>query len=340
VSVSFLSLFFSLFLSSCTKEESIELNMPSMPSSGGTAVYALSVGGGTCMNADVQGTYAKNVATTAANKVNIEVSVNTIGTWTVNSATITGFYFSGSGVFANTGTQMITLNAHGTPSTAGTQTFTLIVGGTNCTFEVDVDSVGTGPGPGPNPSGEYFPMTSGSWWSYDEGGGDTSKTVVNGTTTVNSKTYTRFINSYSYTTDTDTSLYRKDTPTNSYYLFQDLSDLTTMGLVMSNPKVEVQFLKATMAANDTWNNDFSATFNSFPVTLRFAFKCVSTTATVTSNGNTFTNVRQVEMTVQAGSGAAWSPLAAPVNLYFAKDVGMVKVDDGTDVSSIRYWHIN
>ena len=91
VSVAFLSLFFS----SCTKEESLELNMPSMPSSGGTAVYALSVSGGTCMNADVQGTYQKGTAVSAANKVNVEVSVNTIGTWTVNSATITGFYFSG-----------------------------------------------------------------------------------------------------------------------------------------------------------------------------------------------------------------------------------------------------
>jgi hypothetical protein len=335
VCVAFLSLF---FLPSCTKEESLELNMPSMPSSGGTGVYALSVGGGTCMNADVEGAYQKGVSTSSANKVNIEVSVNTVGTWTVNSATVTGFYFSGSGAFTATGTQMITLNAHGTPTTAGAQTFTLIVGGTNCTFDVDVDS--TGSGPNPNPSGEYFPLTSGSWWSYDDGTGDTTKSVSNGTATLIGKTYTRFINSYEWTPDTDTSYYRKDAASDSYYLFQDLSDFTSLGVTLTQPQVEVQFLKNVLAQGATWNADFPGMAGPIPVTIRFKFTCIANNATLNVNGNSFTNVYQVQMLAQLGSGGTFTDVSTPVNLYFAKGVGLVKSDDGTDVSTIRYWHVN
>ena len=333
VSLSFLTLFFF----SCSKEESVELNLPSMPSSGGTAIYALSVSAGECMNADVQGTYVKNTTVTAANKVDIEVSVNTIGTWTVNSAAITGFYFSGSGSFTAAGTQMISLMAHGTPTTVGTQTFTLIVGSTSCTFDVVVDSIPTGSNP---VSSDYLPMTQGTWWSYDDGTGDTTKTVISGTKSLIGKTFQQFVNSYEGFPDTDTSFYRKDDASKTYYLFEDLSDLTVVTL--ANPQVEVPFLKDVLTTNTTWNTDFSATFTATgtPVTLRVKFTCINANATLTNiNGNNFTNVYHIRSELQYGTAPMFTTFET-VNLYYAKGVGLVKSDDGTDVETIRFWDIN
>lgn len=107
-------------------------------SSGGTGVYTLSGSGSTCLNSSVQGTYTQATALTAANKVTIEVNVTTLGTWSLSTATVTGFSFSGSGTFTTTGVQTITLNATGTPTTAGQQTFTVTAASATCTFNVTV----------------------------------------------------------------------------------------------------------------------------------------------------------------------------------------------------------
>jgi hypothetical protein len=332
----------SLFFFSCGKEKSVELGLPSTPGSGGSAVYGLSVNSGACMNANVLGTYKKGTATNATNKVNIEVSVNTIGSWSVNTAAITGFYFSGSGAFTATGTQTITLNAQGTPTSTGTQTFTLIVGPTTCTFDVVVDTTTGGPGPGPGPvSGEYFPMTQNSWWSYDDGtGGDTSKITVNGTGSFGGKTYTRFIQSYEGLPDTDTSFYRKDNTTGAYYLYQDLSDFSSMGVTFSQPTADVLYLKNALTTGATWNTDIAGTAGGFPVTVRFKFTCVNANLSPSINGKPFTNVYHVQLNVQLGLAGTFTDVDGPYDFFYAKGIGMIKTDDGFDEIDIRYWNVN
>src|SRR4051812_34903596 len=208
-------------LSSCQKEVSFESKLPTAPASGGTAIFTLSGSGGNCLNSNVVGTYTQGTAMGAGNTVNIEVNVGTIGTWTMNSSAAAGFYFSGSGTFTATGVQTITLNGSGTPSATGDQVFTVTVGGGSCTFTVTVEATSGGGNPTPSP-GDYFPLTTNSYWTYDESAfSDTIKTTNVGTEVVGGKTYQKFI-----TADDggpfDTSFYRKDNA-GSYYKYFSLA---------------------------------------------------------------------------------------------------------------------
>lgn len=331
-------LLLSFIAVSCSKEKSLELGQPSTPGSGGTAIFVLSASGGNCVNAAVNGVYKKGTGADASNTVDIEVNVNTVGTWSMNTGSVAGFYFSGAGSFTNTGTQVITLNALGSPNADGQQLFNLVAGGTTCSFAVTVlpDTSGN---PNPPPTGpDFFPMTQNSWWSYDDFG-DTIKTVVSGTSVIGGKTYTNFVDSYEGIPDTDTSFYRKDNATGFYYMNEDLSMLSALGITMPQPRAEVLLLKSGMAAGDSWNTDLNGTASGFPVTVRFKVDVVSTTASLTVGTNNFTNVRHITVDLLLGTAGTFTSIATPIQLYYAPGVGLVRTDDGMDQTDIRYWNV-
>jgi endonuclease G len=64
------------------------------------------------------------------------VNVTTVGTYSINTATINGFGFSKSGTFTATGVQNLILQAAGSPVNIGTNTFILTAGSSGCTFSV------------------------------------------------------------------------------------------------------------------------------------------------------------------------------------------------------------
>lgn len=111
---------------------------------GGPASYTLSGSGtpATCSNASVSGTYVKDVALTASNKVTLEVNVTTIGTYSITT-TYQGMTFSGSGAFATTGLQPVVLTGSGTPTTAGANVVPFTAGSSACNFTVNVDAPAT-----------------------------------------------------------------------------------------------------------------------------------------------------------------------------------------------------
>ena len=106
--------------------------------SGGSAVFALQGTPGTCINANITGTYSVGTALTSANKVTVDVNVTTPGTWTITTGSVAGFSFLGAGTFSTTGVQQITLTASGNPTTGGAQTFAVIAGTSSCSFTVTV----------------------------------------------------------------------------------------------------------------------------------------------------------------------------------------------------------
>ena len=124
-------------------------------SGGGAGVFTLQTSAGSCMNANVGGTYTQGTAVTATNKVDIQVNVTTIGTWSITTAAVGGVSFSGSGNFTSTGVQTITLNSTGTPTTAGNNVFTVTAGSSSCTFTVVV-------APNTTPAAVYTLQGSGS----------------------------------------------------------------------------------------------------------------------------------------------------------------------------------
>jgi len=255
-------------LFSCQKELSFESKLPTGPASGGTAVFTLSGAGGNCLNSTVAGTYTQGTALGAGSTVTIEVNVGTIGTWTINSSAAAGFYFSGSGTFTSTGVQTITLNGSGTPSATGDQVFTLSVGGGTCTFTVTVVATTGGGNPVPA-TGDYFPLTLNSWWSYDdEAGSDTMKTTNVGNATLAGKTYQEQITTFEGLTsaDNDTSYFRKDN-SGFYYQYVPLADYAAVGITFSQSSADVLFLKNTLTTGATWNTDVSGTASGVPLLL-------------------------------------------------------------------------
>lgn len=111
----------------------------SLPDGGAVpAVFSLDGTPGVCMTYDVQGNYVTGVAMTALNKVEIEVTVTTVGTYSITTLASNGITFSGTGVLATTGAATITLTATGTPVTAGTTNISVSGSSTTCSFPIDV----------------------------------------------------------------------------------------------------------------------------------------------------------------------------------------------------------
>src|SRR6187402_951821 len=109
------------------------------PPAGGSAVFTI-----TCTGATPVGTYVAGTALTASNTITLNVSVTTAGTWSVTtSPAVNGITFSGTGTFATTGAQTITVTG----------------GAATCTFQCTTTAVAIL---------DYFPRTANSNWSYDE----------------------------------------------------------------------------------------------------------------------------------------------------------------------------
>ncbi|AXY76007.1 hypothetical protein D3H65_19360 [Paraflavitalea soli] len=142
------TLFSLLVLISCQKDKSFESGNGGGAGSGGTSVFTLVPTGGNCSDAMTTGTFVVGTAVAATDFVIVTVDVSKAGTWSYNTGTVNGLSFSGSGTFAATGNQVITLQATGTPTTAENTTFPLNIGGVTCNFVIVVNPVGGNPAPG------------------------------------------------------------------------------------------------------------------------------------------------------------------------------------------------
>lgn len=334
-SVYFFAAFLSLFLFvSCQKEASFETNQPTVPGSGGTAIFTLQGSGNNCMNSSVEGDYIKGTALTASNQVTLEVNVATAGTWTINTGSVTGFFYTGSGTFTTTGVQTITLKGSGTPGTVGDQNFSVVVGSGTCTFLVPVRSTTSTP----NPTGDHFPLTANSWWTYEEVGGtpgDSIKRTNIGTRSFNNNTY-RIFENRDQTGLLDSNYYRKNGSDYLEYANVDDYSLFSFDNVVRG---DILFLKEGTTTGATWNSaEFSGTFSGQAVKLRYVFNVINANATVTVNGKTFTNVYQVSYKSQLSAmGSPFTDDGLVWTVYYAKGVGMIytKGTAGTDTFEIN-----
>lgn len=142
----FLVFIFLLANIGCQKENSTELpvNSGSGGFSGGSARYALVPSGSGCSDAVVAGSFVAGVDLGLDAELTVTVDVTTIGDWTYSTKLVNGFVFAGAGIFTATGKQVITLMAAGNPTKAGNTTFSLVMGGANCSFTVPVAATGGG----------------------------------------------------------------------------------------------------------------------------------------------------------------------------------------------------
>ena len=144
------------------------VTVPNITVCGGTpnAIFTFGTQSGNCV-ATYSGSYTEAVPLNANNIVLISVNVTALGSYLVNTPTVNGISFSGTGVFTGFGTQTVALTGTGTPTAAGSFSYQAqAAGATGCPFNITVG----------NPQGGQAIFTWGS-------GGVCQSTVV-GTYTV------------------------------------------------------------------------------------------------------------------------------------------------------------
>ncbi len=105
----------------------------------GAGVFVLGGAPGACsIPVPSNATYKTDSALTANSTITIPVTVNTVGAYSITTATTNGMTFSASGNFAATGTQSITLTGSGTPISPGITNFVLPSRTGNCAFTINV----------------------------------------------------------------------------------------------------------------------------------------------------------------------------------------------------------
>lgn len=318
------------FFSSCQKEKSLELGNP--------AEGSLQDDLGDCLPKNINGNYIASQALIDSNYIEVTLNVDKPGYFSIFTDTVNGYSFKAQGNFSDTGTNVVRLRGTGTPAAAGSDAFTVFFDSSFCPIAVNVLPAGTTPPPAS--SGVYFPLTANSWWSYDDGAGsDTIKTTVNGTGSFVGNTYQRFITSDD-AGPLDTSFYRKDNAAGFYYQYEDTSGLGAINITASQPGFDVLFLKDALATGDVFNSDHQATLQgTTPITIRFKNTVIDANVSITVNGKNFTNVYKLELIIQAGIAGQFQEITDPLTYYYAKDIGLIKITDGTDSQDVRYWNI-
>ncbi len=98
---------------------------------------------GDCTPVTVNGIFKVDSVLTADNYVDVQMDVTIGGSFTIKSDSINGYSFKKTGT-VSTGVNTIRLYASGKPVATGTNTFTIIYGGTACNFTITVFGAGGG----------------------------------------------------------------------------------------------------------------------------------------------------------------------------------------------------
>lgn len=129
---------FTLCFFACQKGMDSHVLNQNNNGSDSTAQFVLTASASTCSHVVIAGAYKKDTAITAANSLAADVTVSKTGNWKCYTDTVSGVWFDGSGSFATTGQQTITLQAHGKPVKDGQNSFVIHAGSATCSFNLTV----------------------------------------------------------------------------------------------------------------------------------------------------------------------------------------------------------
>ena len=136
--VSCVSIFFA-----CQKEYSFENS--SIPSVG---VLQSNISGD-CFPKTITGVFeATKILLADSNYITVQVNVISIGSYTIYTDTVNGYYFRATGVFATTGSNQIKLSGIGTPGISGINNFVVHYGVQVCDVAITVLPASAGPAVG------------------------------------------------------------------------------------------------------------------------------------------------------------------------------------------------
>lgn len=301
----------------CSKETSFELG------TGGTvAAGTLKDSSGNCQSFSIKGSYVVDSTLTDSNYIVVTATITQGGTYKIYSDTANGYWFKDSSYVLNAGVQTFKLKGYGKPILPLTSVFTVYFNTSYCLLSVTATGTPSSGGGGggttvTSPSGDYYPTTVGSNWTYYDLTGDSlTVTCSNFTTTIASKTYKIFISDQG-----DTTAYRKDSLQGEYYTYGTFAGDSRL--------IEYKFLDDKVALNSFWETDTLST-NTFglPITYKIRFTIDAKNTQYTINGNVLDSVIKVkqEVLAQVTPGLFTIQSAGTTYSYYAKKVGLVWLD--------------
>lgn len=265
------------------------------------------------------GVYTAGAAVGAQHTVTLNVNVTSPGPYTINTATVNGISFSGSGTFSAAGNTQVTLTASGTPAAASPPAFNYTVtnGASSCSFACTV----TVPAPAPNI--DYVPQTNFSNWSSRLVGGTAADTTYI-QVSANSKTFGA--NSYKIFeikdmgTPTDSLFNRKNGGIYYQYIDGDLG-------VLQNPiNQEYMLLDSNRSVNYTWTKNFGPNVAmGFPLTnIRIDAEIIGKGETQTVASIVYTHVIRVKYKYTATVFLTGDVPVAEEERWFARGIGVIR----------------
>ncbi|MCX8020031.1 MAG: hypothetical protein N2747_06010 [Chitinophagaceae bacterium] len=126
------------FFQGCQKEVSFE--QPNTLAKGRLQSDAT----GDCLPKVVNGSYAVGQALNASNTITVTVNVTQPGNYRIFTDTVNGYFFRATGIFTTTGTQTVTLVGGGTPFAPGINNFVVAFDSSFCDIQITVTSPGVG----------------------------------------------------------------------------------------------------------------------------------------------------------------------------------------------------
>ncbi|MEO6134286.1 MAG: hypothetical protein ABIP35_03975 [Ginsengibacter sp.] len=299
---------------------------------GGASFGPVSVGvlgdsSGKCKSMQVNGVYKQGVTSTAANTVQVQVTVASIGDYSITTNSVNGIIFSGTGNFSKTGVQNILLTASGVPAFPGDQSFIVKYGNSQCAFTVNFL-------PGAAASNDYYPLTINNTWTYGDVNGTVSDSftlkVISNSKIIGGNTYSDLATydvppSGAY----DSTYIRK--ANGNYFSYMDFSnyfffDQTTYA--------ETIILKDNVPVGSTWvSPTVSGTISGVPVSGSFKFTILEKGVPAILGIFSFPDVIKVKMeSIVAGTTIGF------IEFWYAKNVGLVyALRDGVYATQIGRW---
>lgn len=311
-----------LFLfAACSKELSFENRLPQ-----GSASGTLKSESGNCQPVTIKGNYVKDSILTDSNYVEVQVNFSAPGKYKIVSDTSNGFSFQDSGYALNTGPQSIRLKGTGKPILVQTTNFLVAFDTSICMFSINVTDTVPPPIVTPVTSGDYFPTTDSSNWTYQVETGSTSDsirtTVLETNATIAGNTYKTFVSDQGGSFDT--SYYRKGS--GLYYTYSNFNEFSLYDTVES--KVDYIFLKDNVPVGSTWESpEVNATFTSVPGKAKIRFTIEGKDIQTTIGNTTIDSVIQVKQEYMfAPSATGVYQTVVTANFYYAKNIGFIKAE--------------
>ena len=270
--------------------------------------------GGNCTPITIFGNFQQGVPLDASNGVQIQVTISSPGNYSIVTNTADGIYFYQSGTFTSGGTQTIILTAVGTPVNSGSQNFSVVFGNSSCAFTIPVQ-------PGVAPTGDYFPLTLNSNWTYDELSGTTTQTihsqVINYNPSFGSSSYSTITETLVPTTLPYDSLYYRK-PGGDYYMYANFTNYIPFDQPV---RAEFIFLKDNVASGTTWNSPtINGTVGGIPVSGYITMTLLAKGVQVTLGNFTFPDVIKMQYDYyQVGNN---TPVETDIR-WFGRNVGEI-----------------